>query len=57
MVIKTSMKYLSCPMCDADIPVSGDERVGEEIYCPYCRVPLGIRKKKDAEELYLEENF
>jgi len=49
--------YLTCPMCDADIPVSGDEKIGSEIFCNYCQTPLKIRRKKDMEEIYLEEDF
>lgn len=48
--------YLTCPMCDVDIPLGGDEKVGEQIYCPYCKTPLTLRKSKE-EDLYLEEDF
>lgn len=50
-------QYLSCPMCDVEIPLSGDEEVGEQIYCPYCQTPLVLRQRKKEEELYLEEDF
>ncbi len=42
-------------MCDAEVPMDGDEKVGEEVYCPYCQAPLALRKKSD--ETYLEEDF
>ncbi len=48
--------YLNCPMCDAEVPLSGDEKVGEDVFCPYCSVPLKLKKKK-TDELFLEENF
>lgn len=58
MALKGVMKYyLTCPMCDADIPISGDEKIGSEIYCPYCQTPLKLRKTKNTEELYLQEDF
>ncbi|MBI5047527.1 MAG: hypothetical protein HZB80_00875 [Deltaproteobacteria bacterium] len=57
MVLKDAAQYLTCPMCDTDVPISGDERVVEEIFCPYCQTPLKTRKKKGTEELYLEEDF
>jgi len=57
MVLKSTIQYLTCPMCDADIPVSGDENVGAEIYCSYCQTPLKLRKTKDTEKLYLQEDF
>jgi hypothetical protein len=43
-------------MCDTEIPMSGDERVGEEVYCPYCQCPLKLKKTK-KDELYLQEDF
>ncbi|HBR16839.1 MAG TPA: sulfonate ABC transporter [Deltaproteobacteria bacterium] len=57
MALKGVVQYLTCPMCDADVPLSEDEKAGEEVYCPYCQVPLKVRKKKGSEELFLEENF
>ena len=49
--------YLTCPMCDADVPVAGDEKIGSAIYCTYCQTPLKLRVKKGTEDLYLEEDF
>ncbi len=43
-------------MCDADVPLSGDENPGEQVFCPYCQTPLALRKSK-TDELYLEEDF
>lgn len=57
MALKGVVQYLTCPMCDADVPLSEDEKAGEEVYCPYCQVPLKVKKKKGSEELFLEENF
>ncbi len=49
-------KYLSCPMCSCEIPITGDEKIGEDIYCPYCECPLKLKKTK-SDELYLQEDF
>ena len=50
--------YITCPVCDAEIPLSGDEKPGEEFGCPYCQSPFTIKKKKGEEdELSLEEDF
>ncbi|MCK4739027.1 MAG: lysine biosynthesis protein LysW [Deltaproteobacteria bacterium] len=50
--------YMNCPMCDCELPMGGDEKVGEEISCPYCETPLKLRKsKKDEDKLILEEDF
>lgn len=38
---------LECPICDADIPLDGDEKPGDIIFCSYCNMPLKMVKKKD----------
>ena len=49
---------LSCPICNADVPMSGDEQKGDEVFCTYCGAPLTLRDSKhDPEELELEEDF
>ncbi len=48
--------YLTCPMCDADVPLTGEETVGEQVFCPYCQTPLALRKSK-TDDLFLEEDF
>lgn len=60
MANKTSLaQYLECPLCDVEIPMSGDESVGEQIACPYCQSPLLLKRRKEQEKdvLYLEEDF
>lgn len=56
MTAKGSPQYLTCPMCDVEVPMAGDEKVGEQVFCPYCQCPLSIRKSKN-DEVYLEEDF
>ncbi len=53
----SQVSYLNCPMCDAEVPLVGDEDIGEQIYCPYCQSPLVLKKKKADEDIYLEEDF
>lgn len=48
------MRDLSCPICNADVPLSGDEKPGEEIYCPYCHAPLSL-KGASGEDYELED--
>jgi hypothetical protein len=49
---------LSCPICQADVPLSGEEKPGDEVCCMYCGAPCRLVKKKDDEsELDLEEDF
>ena len=47
---------LTCPLCDVDIPLSGEEEVGQQIMCVYCECPLKLKKTRD-DELYLVEDF
>ncbi len=48
------MRELSCPICNADVPMSGEERVGDEICCAYCEAPLRIHGS--AEDMDLEDD-
>jgi predicted amidophosphoribosyltransferase len=50
-------RELSCPVCQADLPLSGEERVGEDVYCPYCGAPCRIVAGDGEDELELEEDF
>ena len=47
---------LSCPVCNAHVPLSGDERAGDEVYCAYCRAPLKL-SGKSGDDAELEEDF
>ena len=54
-------KDLSCPICNADLPLNGDERKGDEIFCTYCGAPcrLMVKPKKldDKDEYMAEEDY
>ena len=39
-------KELVCPICEADIPLDGDEKPGDLILCSYCKMTLKMIKKK-----------
>lgn len=47
---------VSCPVCDADVPLAGDEKKGDEVYCSYCRAALTV-KSVDEEEIELEDDL
>lgn len=44
----------SCPYCEAEIPLDGDEREGEEVYCSYCQMRLKL-ERIDGELEAIEE--
>ena len=49
---------LSCPICNADVPMTGDEKPGEKVFCTYCRAPLTLKGSgEDPSEMELEEDF
>jgi hypothetical protein len=33
---RVATRDLSCPVCNADLPLAGDERLGDDVYCTYC---------------------
>ena len=47
---------LECPMCDVEIEMSGEEKLGTEVTCPFCDTPLKLKKTKD-DILFLQEDF
>jgi hypothetical protein len=46
---------MECPICDADIPLDGDEKSGDLIMCSYCKVTFKLIRKKN--QWALEEDF
>jgi hypothetical protein len=52
----TGKEYLTCPLCDVEVPLSGDEGLSGQIMCIYCECPLKLKKTKE-DEPYLEEDF
>ena len=44
-----------CPICDADVPMAGDERTGDVVYCTYCGAPLRVGKLSLDEDPELAE--
>jgi hypothetical protein len=49
---------LTCPICQAGMPMSGDERPGDEFYCSCCGSPGLIAKSADDDDaLEVEEDF
>ena len=50
------MRDGTCPICDADVPMSGDERAGDVVYCTYCDAPLRLAKLTGDDGPYLTED-
>jgi len=38
---------LICPVCEAEIPLDGDEESGNLLMCSYCKMTLKMLKTKD----------
>ncbi len=51
------MADLSCPVCSADFPLSGDEQAGDEVFCSYCSAPCRLTRSPKEEDCALEEDF
>jgi hypothetical protein len=39
-------KELECPICEADIPLEGNEKPGDLVLCSYCKVTFKLLRKK-----------
>ena len=48
---------LKCPICDGDLPLGGDERPGDEMFCAFCGAPCLIKGDPDDDECELEADF
>jgi hypothetical protein len=48
---------LECPVCSADLPLSGDERKGDEVFCTFCGSPCRLTENPKSPECDLEEDF
>jgi len=51
------IKDLTCPICSADLPLAGDEKKGDEVYCTYCSAPCFLTANAGTEECSAEEDF
>lgn len=38
---------MTCPICEAEIPLEGDEESGDFLMCSYCKVTFKMLRKKD----------
>jgi len=52
-----AQQELTCPICQADMPLGGDEKPGDEFFCSCCGAPGIIAKKDKSDELEVEEDF
>ena len=52
-----AQQEITCPICQADMPLGGDEKPGDEFFCSCCGAPGIIAKKDQSEELEVEEDF
>lgn len=55
---------LTCLVCHADLPLGGDERTGDEVFCTYCGAPFTLQpgsgvssEEREGDEWQLEEDF
>ena len=51
----SGMNNPDCPICQAEVPLSGDERPGDAVYCAYCEIEL--RLKRTGKEWEVEEGY
>jgi hypothetical protein len=50
------MKDYTCPVCDADIIMDGDEKPGDRIYCSYCNSTIKIHRQKGSDDFKLVDD-
>lgn len=47
----------TCPICNADFPLQGDEPAGEEVFCLYCGAPCRLTANAADDACEVEEDF
>ena len=52
-----SLKELQCPTCDGDMLLAGDERQGDQVFCPTCSAPSKLRTDDETDELELVADY
>jgi len=48
-------KELECPVCEASVPLEGDDKSGDLIMCSYCKMTFKLLRTKDG--WILSEDF
>jgi len=48
---------VTCPICSADVPLGGDERKGDELFCSVCGAPPVLQGDYGDDKLEVEEDF
>jgi len=48
---------LSCPVCDADFVLGGDEKPGDEIFCSFCGSPCRLSADPYDEDCEIEDDI
>ena len=47
----------ACPICDADLPLDGDEKKGDQVFCGYCGAPCRLTQSADSGECELDDDL
>jgi len=52
---------ISCPLCDADLVLAGDEKAGDSVVCTFCGAPFVLKqaakRDDDAAGWDVEEDY
>ncbi len=48
---------ITCPTCSADLPLSGDEKRGDEVYCTVCSATSILRSDATEEDCEADEEY
>lgn len=50
-------KEITCPTCEGDLLLTGDEQAGDEIYCPACNAPAKLVADANDEQCEAEADY
>jgi len=50
-------RELVCPICNADLPIAGDEKSGDDVFCSSCGTPFTMKGSPDDEDCELVDDY
>jgi len=56
-ILRGVSRELQCPVCNVDLPLAGDERSGDEVYCVSCGAPCVLKGDPSEADCVVEEDF
>ncbi len=51
------MRIITCPVCDAEVPLDSEDKPGDTVFCGYCKCELRLVLKTIGEKEKLTAEY